>query len=89
MRYLLMSPAYQQRMVDDADGATIKHIYITRVDKMDVGFPPSHSEQRRIVSILDVLSTETQRLESIYQQKLAALGELKKSLLHQAFSGSL
>ena len=30
-----------------------------------------------------------QRLESIYQQKLAALGELKKSLLYQAFSGKL
>ncbi|HOB01058.1 MAG TPA: restriction endonuclease subunit S, partial [Casimicrobium huifangae] len=32
---------------------------------------------------------ETQRLESLYQQKLAALDELKKSLLHQAFSGAL
>ena len=33
--------------------------------------------------------TETQRLESIYQQKLAALEALKKSLLHQAFTGKL
>ena len=32
---------------------------------------------------------ETQRLESIYQQTLAALEELKKPLLHQAFSGAL
>ncbi|GEM_PF-3389297 len=32
---------------------------------------------------------ETQRLESIYQRKLAALDDLKKSLLHQAFSGEL
>jgi type I restriction enzyme S subunit len=32
---------------------------------------------------------ETQRLESLYQQKLAALAELKKSLLHQAFAGEL
>ena len=46
-------------------------------------------EQRKIVSRLDVLVTETQRLESIYQQKLAAMDELKKSLLHQAFSGAL
>ena len=37
----------------------------------------------------DVLSTETQRLERLYQQKLAALAALKKSLLHQAFSGAL
>ncbi len=32
---------------------------------------------------------ETQRLESIYQQKLAALDALKKSLLDQAFTGQL
>ena len=31
----------------------------------------------------------TQHLDSIYQRKLAALDELKKSLVHQAFSGNL
>ena len=35
------------------------------------------------------MTTETQRLESLYQQKLAALAALKKSLLHQAFTGNL
>ena len=38
---------------------------------------------------LQALHEETQRLESLYQRKLAALDELKKSLLHQAFSGQL
>ena len=32
---------------------------------------------------------ETRRLESIFQRKLAALEALKKSLLHQAFTGAL
>jgi type I restriction enzyme S subunit len=32
---------------------------------------------------------ETRCLESLYRRKLAALDELKKSLLHQAFSGEL
>ena len=50
---------------------------------------PSLAEQKDIVAELDALVAETQRLESIYQQKLAALAELKKSLLHQAFSGKL
>jgi type I restriction enzyme S subunit len=45
--------------------------------------------QKQIVSNLDALREETQRLEAIYQQKLAALEALKKSLLHQAFSGQL
>jgi type I restriction enzyme, S subunit len=48
-----------------------------------------NAEQHRIVTQVETLREETQRLESIYQQKLAALDELKKSLLHQAFSGKL
>ncbi len=53
-------------------------------------FPfPSVAEQKRIVAKLDALSEETQRLESLYQRKLAALDELKKSLLHQTFNGEL
>ena len=53
-------------------------------------FPfPGVEEQRNIVAKLDDLSEETKRLESIYQQKLIALDELKKSLLHRAFNGDL
>ena len=37
----------------------------------------------------DAATTETQRLESLYQRKLSTLDALKKSLLHQAFSGAL
>ncbi|MCS6302038.1 MAG: restriction endonuclease subunit S [Nitrospira sp.] len=50
---------------------------------------PSPEEQQRIALKIDTLYAETQRLQSIYQQKLAALGELKKSLLHRAFNGEL
>jgi type I restriction enzyme S subunit len=46
-------------------------------------------QQKQIVVTLNALQKETQRLASIYQQKLAALDELKKSLLNQAFSGEL
>jgi type I restriction enzyme S subunit len=50
---------------------------------------PKFSEQESLADRFDALREETQRLESIYQQKLAALDELKKSLLDQAFSGQL
>ena len=42
-----------------------------------------------MVAKLTHLKLETQHLESLYQQKLIALNALKKSLLHQAFSGQL
>jgi type I restriction enzyme, S subunit len=89
MRSLLRSPKYQRRMADDAGGTTIKHIYITRVDKMLVAFPELLQEQSRLSSHLDFLNIETQRLIRLYERKLAALEELKKSLLHQAFNGEL
>ncbi|MCX6976266.1 MAG: hypothetical protein NTZ94_18660 [Verrucomicrobia bacterium] len=53
-----------------------------------IPFPPLE-QQRRIVAAIDALTAETQRLARIYSRKLAALEALKKSLLHQAFSGAL
>jgi type I restriction enzyme, S subunit len=50
---------------------------------------PSLEQQNQIVLKLEALSTETQRLEAIYQQKLAALNELKQSILQKAFTGEL
>ena len=52
-------------------------------------FPKSLPEQQCIVTKLDALSTETKKLEGIYQQKLSDLDELKKSILQKAFDGEL
>lgn len=54
-----------------------------------VSIPTSNEVQQRIVEQLDALEEETQRLASLYERKLAALEALKKSLLHQAFTGEL
>lgn len=50
---------------------------------------PSEARQKALAAKLDSLQAQTQRLESLYQRKLTSLDELKKSLLHQAFSGQL
>jgi type I restriction enzyme S subunit len=50
---------------------------------------PPISVQRKAMAKAEELLAETQRLESIYQQKLAALEALKKSLLHRTFAGEL
>ena len=50
---------------------------------------PSIGQQTTLVKRFDLLSKETQHLESLYQRKLAALDELKQSLLRKAFSGAL
>jgi type I restriction enzyme S subunit len=52
-------------------------------------FIPPLAEQETIADNLDAMSEETQRLARLYERKLAALEALKKSLLHQAFTGEL
>lgn len=58
------------------------------IQELPVMLPPIRF-QAELVETADDLREETQRLESLYQQKLTALDDLKKSLLHQAFSGQL
>ena len=59
------------------------------IENYFIAFPKSLKEQQVIVQKLDALATETKKLETIYQQKLSDLEELKKSVLQKAFSGEL
>lgn len=70
-------------------GATISRLYNDNLKRIEITFPKSLLEQQSIAAKLDALRDETQRLESLYQRKIDALDELKKSLLNQAFSGNL
>lgn len=70
-------------------GATISRLYNENLRQIMVTFPESHDEQRRIVAQLDALANESQQLTGIYEKKKAAMEALKKSLLHQAFTGEL
>ena len=51
LKYLLEAPQNFRRMINDADGSTIKHIYITRLAKLTVDVP-SLIIQERIISML-------------------------------------
>ena len=50
---------------------------------------PNLKIQKSIVVELDMLSHKTRKLEAIFQRKIVELEELKKSYLHEAFSGKL
>jgi type I restriction enzyme, S subunit len=50
---------------------------------------PRLGAQEAIVSKVDELETGIERLEVIFRQKLAAIAELKQSLLQKAFAGEL
>lgn len=69
-------------------GAGTKFLKLRMIKDLEIALP-SLEEQQRVVSTMDSLREETERLASIYERKLAALEALKKALLHQAFSGEL
>jgi len=63
---------------------------LTQGNLREIPIPlPSLAVQRQLTGNARELDSETQRLATVYERKLAALDELKKSLLHQAFSGQL
>lgn len=89
IRFYFMSAMFQREMVDAAkDGSTRAYVGITKQLLLHFRFPEL-TEQQKIVRQLDILALETGRLDSTYQQKFMALEALKKSLLHQAFTGNL
>ena len=84
----LQNPTFRARITLLASKAAQPDITHSLFKEQPMLVPPVQ-HQNRVMDLVDKMRQSTQRLESIYQQKLAALESLKKSLLHQAFSGQL
>ena len=88
MFFQVLSSAFKEQLEALASGTTVPIVNKSKFNSAEVVLAPL-PKQKAIVAQLDSLRAETQRLESIYQRKLAALEALKKSLLNQAFTGQL
>jgi type I restriction enzyme S subunit len=86
--HLLLSRGFTEYANSGSARAGMPKVNRDHLFAFRVHLPPLE-KQKQLATKLDALHKETQRLETIYQQKLAALDALKKSLLHQAFSGQL
>jgi len=76
------------KLNDFVSGMAQPKLNQTMLNKIPIPHPPL-KEQQTIVQKLDALSTETKKLEAIYNQKINDLEELKKSILQKAFAGQL
>lgn len=82
---LLESPFYQDRILAGAGGSTIKHIYITKLDKMFIAVPQDLKEQEKI---LTTLNRQKELIED-YKQQLSKLHSLKTGLMQDLLSGKV
>jgi type I restriction enzyme S subunit len=87
--YQMLTESFQRSVIHRSGQATLPIINKSKWSALTVWLPPTVAEQKQIAAKFDALVEETQRLDSLYTRKLAALEALKKSLLHQAFSGEL
>lgn len=84
----LRSRAVRRKLIDGGNGLNIKSLNQGMLAEIAVPLPPLDA-QHKIVSKIEALATVTHELANIATCKLAALDELKRSLLHQAFTGKL
>ena len=91
LHYLLISKPYKDQLLQTGEegGSTRQAITKAQIQEFTVSFPANVKDQKTIAGKLDALREETQRLATLYSRKHAALEALKKSLLHQAFTGEL
>ena len=88
LRDLLQSPEKQKIMEIQSGGTALKHIYITRVDKMEVMIP-SIQEQREICNCIKNLIQKEQQAKEAAKKALEQIDLTKKAILARAFRGEL
>lgn len=88
----LLDLGFLKYLIENMDfihsGVSIPQLTVPMIKEYSIKYPILDI-QKVIVKNLDELASETQRLEALYQRKIALLDELKKSLLQQAFAGEL
>lgn len=87
LKYLLRT--FVENLKSLAKGAAYSALTIEKIKEYEVYIPNSLEIQQQIVNQLDQLQEQTNLLVTKYQQKLANLEELKKSILEKAFKGEL
>ena len=86
--YFLHDPLARAYLTAQAKGSIMAGLNMGIISALPVRLPPL-DQQACIVERFDSLQAECDRLAEVQTQKLTALDELKRSLLHQAFSGGL
>jgi type I restriction enzyme S subunit len=87
--YVFNTKTFRKAVHDSASGVKVRHTSPTKLGEVSVSFPISLAEQQTMVNEMEEIYSDTVRLEALYSKKLLILRELKKALLHRAFSGQL
>lgn len=85
---LLQASIYNDKMILDAGGTTIKHIYITRPAKMSIALPPN-AEQIVILAAISEILEESGAIFGQLNKMIESLQNLRSSLIAHAATGRI
>lgn len=88
LSYLLNSPYFRKVLHDNEVNSARANISLTFLKQLKIPLP-SLQDQQVLVSAFNQLRGLSNRLETIELNKVAALDELKQSILQKAFTGQL
>jgi type I restriction enzyme S subunit len=86
--YYMNSIAGKKNFLGYVDGAAITRLTLVKIKNVCFYLPPIKT-QLDIVSQLDILRSQTQKLVSVYSEKISDLEVFRKSVIRKAFSGEL
>jgi type I restriction enzyme, S subunit len=87
-KWQLSAPLFQRKMISESGGTTIKHIYITRVDKMLI-YVPSIEQQKKLVTYFNKLILLTEKCIIFRKKILNNFILLKTSILRKELQGEI
>lgn len=87
--HLFNTKHFRQKVQKTATGLKVRHTSPKKMEVISVPFLMNLNEQEAIAHKLFKAKERATELETIYQKKLNAIDELKKSILQKAFSGEL
>lgn len=88
LAHLLRSRPYREALEAMATGATMLNLSNTALGELEIALPSLACQNDHVASLGEI-STYVGKLQDIATAKLAALTELKQSLLQKAFAGEL
>jgi type I restriction enzyme S subunit len=85
---LLQASSYNEQMILDAGGTTIKHIYITRLAKMSIALPPN-PEQIVILAAISEILEKSGAIFGRLNKMIESLKTLRSTLIAHAVTGRI
>ncbi len=74
--------------IEGLTGTTVNHLPLKKAKEIALNIPNYHVQNESVLQIKK-METNIQHLAHIYERKLLSIDELKKSILHLAFTGQL